>query len=468
LQRQALLGGGREGTPWDERETGTGASRRAGGRSPILHQPQGAELQACSAGDGRRGRDCGGNRDGIVRTGHLVGERRGRRHAQIVKNHIGAVDSSTVSEAPDPDRRHRLRTRALILACILLVAGAAAALRSLSGHGSPMAGSGESAHCGKVEGSPAGGSSPDEASARLFAAWQAGSCSDAEAVATPDAVRSLFAEPWSSPFQRPAGCFAPDEIPTDPNPMAPPGGVHPGEQVCNSPDGPWELQFWTAPNGKGAFVVVGIRMFHGMTVCRSTDPASCTIKISIKEVPASCPGATLECARGAAQTAGLPIAWIPESHDFGGYEAEYGVASIGASDRFAWQYMESENLVVYVASGYGPPFARIKVPSGLERIRRFRWKGAWVTEWAGHPPVRYPGGLGDVTWIVHFQWEWHGNPYSVELYRAYGILDPPLRRGLRVGRKVFATLRYASVPVPPVPSRSAEKASNFSCAWVFT
>lgn len=335
----------------------------------------------------------------------------------------------------------RIRTIVLVLVGALMVGGAAAALTTLLGRdGSaarPVGGSGGTPFCADVGQSSAGASSADQASALLFQAWQSGDCSAAGNVATQDAVQSLFAEPWSSDFQRPVGCFTPDRIQA--SLLPPPGGVRPGEEVCNSPDGPWELQFWTAPSDQGGFVVQSIRVFHGKAICHSTDPSSCDTELTIRAVPPSCPAPSPTCAKKRARQAGIPIAWIPGS---AGYTRIPGSGAIAALDRFAWEYVESGDLEFYVASGETHSFSN-KVPTGLRVVRRFMWHGSRVTEWAGYPSV---GDWPYITWLIHFQWEWHNHPYALEVFRSVrSDVFPPMGEGLRAGERAFSALRYAFV-----------------------
>lgn len=339
-----------------------------------------------------------------------------------------------MGDSPEPGRRRRGRIIVLVVASVFLVGGIAVDFTPTRGSGRTQ----RTRLC-DVARSPTGAGSADEASALLFNAWQTGSCSAAGNIATRDAVQSLFATGWSSKFQLPSGCFVPDEVVTQIVP--PPGGAQPGEEVCNSPNGAWELQFWAAPDNQGRFVVLGLRVFHGEKICRTIDPLSCDTALVIKEVPPACPSATFPCAKDAAGEAGFPIAWIPESPQ---YSTERGSNAIAAVDQLAWQYMESGHFDVYVQSGETKYF-RIRTHPRLKLLRRFIWHGSLVEEWAGYPPVWDRRAPYNVTWLVQFQWSSHHHRYELEVYRSLkGDPDPPKREGVQFGEQTFSALRYAS------------------------
>ena len=172
-------------------------------------------------------------------------------------------------------------------------------------------------------------------------------------------------------------------------------------------------------------MILGVRVFHGEIVCRTTDPASCDTTFIIKEVPHSCPAATDSCAKDAAGEVGFPIAWIPESPQ---YSTELGTNAIAAVNQLAWQYMESGHLEVYVQSGETKDF-RIKTHPRLKLLRRFTWHRSLVEEWAGYPPTWDRRAPYNVTWLVQFQWSSHHHRYELEVYRSLkGDPDPPMRK----------------------------------------
>lgn len=190
-----------------------------------------------------------------------------------VRKGKGRVELLAMSEPANPSLGRRRQGFVALLMATLVVAGVAAlAIARSHGKEAPsIAGATSMPPLGATTGAtskpPLGATTANQSAALLFSAWERGDRDAASRVASSTVVRLLFAEPWSSQYQQPGGCFTPDSVI-----LPPPEGRQPGDEVCNSElQEPSGLQFWTAPNGDGRYVVNALRVFHGDLICESTD-----------------------------------------------------------------------------------------------------------------------------------------------------------------------------------------------------